>query len=79
MEQRFSKDQQTEFAKLLIENEDAVDTAATCDYGISGWFKSYIKSREFAQLTECQKDEAFEAFQWLYYMLNEVHFDLQSA
>lgn len=53
---------------------DELEVAYGCTHGISGWFKAFLSSNEFANLDEQSKKDAFESYEGLKWFLdNLVH------
>lgn len=41
-------------------------------HGVQGWFKAYISSKEFAELDPWKKQEAFESYEGLKFVLEQI-------
>lgn len=46
--------------------------AYTRTFGFSGWFKAFIKSKDFAELSDENKGEAFKCYTDMLYLVEEL-------
>lgn len=66
----------SEVIACLTSNEDTIHNAAHRTFGINGWFKAYLQSPEFGNLSSERKVEAFESYENLKFVLIELDYKM---
>lgn len=64
--------EQADFVDIINDYKEVFHIGAFKTTGVQGWFRSFIKSSDFKDLRDEDKDEAFNTYQSLRFILEEA-------
>jgi len=62
----------------LVTFNDAIHRSVGRTWGLSGWFKAYIQSSDFAALDKDDKALTFETYEHLKFVLSAINEDMEA-